>query len=212
MLNSDIPRHELFSVLQNKESCDGTPKRPENTTCRVSRKGDIPMSRIILMLALCWTCSSALANSPPPLDLGSDSDFSKQEWGRIEERMRLLNKISHLPSLLPLIMKKRDSLELTDAQIHALHDWRRKNYQKMVDTMNTIIQKRIELGRAAMRPTIDQQQLLALHDGIFTLQREVFLIRLSCRELVTSSFTEEQWSNFAFVAAEDPQIAGLLAQ
>ena len=170
------------------------------------------MNRIMPIIALCGTFSGASADSRPPLDLGSDGDFSRQQWDLVEERMQLLNSISYLPSLLPIIMKNRDSLELTDAQIHALHDWRRDNYQKMVDTMNTIIEKRIELGQAAMKPKVDQQQLLALQDEIFKLQREVFLIRLSCRELVTGSFTQEQWSNFAFIAAEDPQIAGLLDQ
>ena len=63
-----------------------------------------------------------------------------------------------------------------------------------------------------MQPTIDRRQLLALQDESFRLQREAFLVRPSCRELLTSGSTQEQWSDFALIAAEDPQIAGPLDQ
>jgi hypothetical protein len=126
--------------------------------------------------------------------------------------MVLLNKISYLPALLPIIMKNRHALELTDAQVDAFRDWRRKDYQDMVDTMNLIIQKRIGLSQRAVEPEVSAEDLIAIQDEIFTLQRRLFALRLSCRELVTSTFTEDQWSDFAFIAAEDPQMAGLFMQ
>ena len=101
------------------------------------------MNRSMPIVALCRAVSGASADFRPPLYLGSDSDLSRQQRDLVEERMQLLNSSSYLPSRLPINMNNRDSLELTGAQIKALHDWRRDNYQKMVDAMNTIIEKRI---------------------------------------------------------------------
>ena len=147
-----------------------------------------------------------------PDDLNKKWDFSNEEWQMVANRMALLNNISYLPSLLPVIMKNREALGLTGKQVRTLRDWRKKNYQKMVSIMNTIISKRIVLSQQAVNPTISQSQLIHLQDELFKLHREVFLIRLSCRELVTNSFSEEQWENFEFIAADDPKIAGLLGQ
>ncbi len=140
------------------------------------------------------------------------SGLSNEDWQLIESRMALLNNISYLPSLLPVIMQNRHSLELTQQQIASLRQWRKENYQRMVEIMNTIIAKRIVLAQRAVDPDVNQDELIVLQDELFRLQRQVFRIRLSCRELVTGTFTEEQWSNFAFIAAEDPKIAGLIGQ
>lgn len=144
--------------------------------------------------------------------IAQHAELSPQEWRQIEDRMALLNNISYLPSLLPIIMQNRDSLELTREQVDSLRQWRKHNYQRMVNVMNTIITRRIALAQRAVDPETTPEQLTALQDELFALQREVFEIRLSCRQLVTESFTEEQWANFAFVAAEDPKIAGLFNQ
>jgi len=144
--------------------------------------------------------------------MGQQAELSDPDWQLIESRMALLNNISHLPSLLPIIMQNRHSLQLTKRQIESLQQWRKDNYQRMVDVMNTIIAKRIVLAQRAVDPQVEQEQLITLQDELLQLQREVFLVRLSCRELVTGTFTEEQWSNFAFIAAEDPKISGLIGQ
>jgi len=144
--------------------------------------------------------------------MAQQAALSGPDWQLIESRMALLNNISYLPSLLPVIMRNRHSLELTEGQIASLRQWRKENYQHMVDVMNTIIAKRIVLAQRAVDPEVEQGELITLQDELFRLQRQVFLIRLSCRELVTGTFTEEQWSNFAFIAVEDPKISGLIGQ
>jgi len=168
------------------------------------------MQRLLASIVLVCLALPAAAADIEPLD--SRTALSPQTWDLLRARMRLLNNISYLPSLLPVIMNNRDSLELTPEQMTAFRDWRRKNYQAMVDKMNTIIEKRILLSQHAVRPETGPEELIAMQDEIFELQREVFRIRLSCRQLITRTFTEEQWSNFAFIAADDPQIAGLFAQ
>jgi len=173
------------------------------------------MGRMLLGLLLGWFAGigAALADHDDlNRRMAHKQELSHQDWGVMENRLALLNNISYLPSLLPIIMQNRDSLELTKGQVASLRQWRRENYQRMVNTMNTIITKRILLAQKAVDPETDPQQLVVLQDELFRLQREVFMIRLSCRQLITESFTQEQWANFAFVAAEDPKFAGLMAQ
>ena len=156
-------------------------------------------------------CLSVVANAAGIESLGAKEPLSPQEWDLLRQRMMLLNNISYLPSLLPVIMKNRGSLELTKEQVTAFRDWRRNNYQQMVSLMNTIIEKRIVLSQRAVQPSVTQDDLVTLQEEIFQLQRKVFRIRLSCRELVASTFTDEQWSDFAFIAADNPQLSGLFA-
>ena len=169
---------------------------------------------ILILAVLVWVnpVGAEPLDLSPSTGLAQQRDFTDGEWQLIRARLALLNNISYLPSLLPVIMKNREALGLTKAQVQSLRGWRKRNYQTMVNTMNTIIEKRIVLAQLAVDPSVNQVLLIELQDEIFKLQREVFLIRLSCRDIVTSTFTEEQWDNFAFIAADDPKIAGLLGQ
>jgi len=166
--------------------------------------------RYFNLILICCLSLSAVAAEPE--NLRSDKPLSPETWEHLRERLVLLNNISYLPTLLPIIMKNRHALELNEAQVSAFREWRRNHYQDMVDTMNEIIRKRIALTQSAVEPEVSAEALFAMQDEIFTLQRKLFELRLSCRELVTSTFTDEQWSNFAFIAAEDPQIAGLFVR
>jgi hypothetical protein len=167
------------------------------------------MQLFVLILSLSLSCSTLAA---APESAVPAKETSPETWEMLRERMLLLNNISYLPSLLPVIMKNRHALELTQSQVAAFRQWRSEHYQEMEATMNVIIEKRIALSQAAVQPDIPASALIAMQDDIFVLQRKLFQLRLSCRELVTGTFTDEQWSNLAFVAAEDPQIAGLLIQ
>ena len=53
---------------------------------------------------------------------------------------------------------------------------------------------------------------IVLQSEIQELQRQLLTIKLSCRELVTTSFTDAQWENFAFVVADNPKFASLVSQ
>jgi hypothetical protein len=82
----------------------------------------------------------------------------------------------------------------------------------MVNVMNEIIDKSVQFRVAALSPDISSDQLYVLQSDIQELQRQLLKIKLSCRELVTTSFTETQWDNFAFVVADNPKLASLMSQ
>jgi len=78
--------------------------------------------------------------------------------------------------------------------------------------MNEIIEKSVQFRVAALSPEITSDHLYVIQSEIQDLQRELLKIKLSCRELVTTSFTDEQWVNFAFVVADNPKLASLMSQ
>ena len=122
----------------------------------------------------------------------------------------MLDKIAYLPSLLPVIMKHRDTLELTDEQIAAFRQWRKLHYQDMVDLMNEIIQSRITLSKASLEVGLSSDNILAKQQEIFRLQERLLRIRLSCRNLIVETFSADQWDNLAFILEDYPRYAGFL--
>jgi hypothetical protein len=143
-------------------------------------------------------------------DYSQQAPLNDQQWNTLRGQVNLLDKVAYLPSLLPVIMRHRDSLELSDAQVSAFREWRRIHYQEMVDLMNEIIQRRITLSKASLDHNVADDQLLAEQKTIFTLQEKLMRLRLSCRELLTTTFSPSQWDNFAFILEEYPKYAGLL--
>lgn len=138
----------------------------------------------------------------------SGHDLSDREWLVIKNRVELLDELNFMPTLLPTILRNRDVLGLTDQQIRSFRDWRKHNYVNMVDVMNTIIKQRIEFKKAALNPIITADELRHRQREILQLQTQLLDIKLSCRKIVVESFTEEQWDNFAFIAADHPKLAG----
>ena len=63
--------------------------------------------------------------------LSQTAPLTGSQWDTLRERVNLLDKIAFLPSLLPVIMKNRDALELSDTQVAAFQEWRKRHYQKM---------------------------------------------------------------------------------
>jgi hypothetical protein len=164
------------------------------------------------MVALGLLAASAGADplTAPPDQLTQTQPLTAEQWDALRERVGLLDKIAHLPSLLPVVMKNRDALELTPEQVAAFQHWRRTDYQRMVDLMNDIIQRRIALSQATLDPAVSSAEILEKQAEIFELQRALIALRLSCRELIVSSFTPAQWDNLAFILEEYPRYAGLL--
>jgi hypothetical protein len=80
----------------------------------------------------------------------------------------------------------------------------------MVNIMNKIIEKMVEFRVESLSPGITGDQLLASQSEIQKLQRQLLKIKLSCRELVMTTFTDQQWENFAFVIADNPRLASLM--
>jgi hypothetical protein len=138
------------------------------------------------------------------------SPLTDSQWNMVRERVGLLDKIAYLPSLLPVIMKHRDTLELTDEQITTFRQWRKLHYQEMVDLMNEIIQRRFKLSKASLAVSLSSDDIFAKQQEIFRLQEQLLRIRLSCRNLIVQTFSPDQWDNLAFILEDYPRYAGFL--
>ena len=142
----------------------------------------------------------------------SDHPLSPEDWKEIMEKVVLLEDSGLLPTLLPVIMRNRDTLQLTDDQLAAFRVWRKTNYTNVINIMSEILEKKVQFRVEALSPSVSGDHLIALQAEIQELQQVLLKLKLSCRELVMTTFTEEQWENFAFVVADDPKLASLLSQ
>jgi hypothetical protein len=164
------------------------------------------MKYLGLFLAFFFVCATAFAkhNSSHPL--------STEEWEDVMEKVALLEGSGLMPTLLPVIMRNSDALQLTDKQLDSFRAWRKDNYTNMVNVMNEIIEKMVEFRVESLSPGVTDDQLLAYQSEIQGLQRRLLKTKLSCRELIMTTFTDEQWDNFAFVISDDPRLASLMPQ
>ena len=167
--------------------------------------GVIGMKYLVLLSAFFLICSTAVAKH------NSDHPLTDQDWKEVMDKVVLLEDSGLMPTLLPVIMRNRDTLELTDQQVSTFRAWRKKNYTRMVNVMNEIIEKSVQFRVAALSPDITSSQLYILQSEIQELQRQLLKIKLSCRELIITSFTDQQWENFAFVVADNPKLASLMS-
>jgi len=151
-------------------------------------------------------CTTALAKH------NSDHPLSTEDWNEVKEKVELLEPSGLMPTLLPVIMSNRDALQLTDEQVSAFRAWRKQNYTNMVNIMNEIIEKMVDFRVKSLSPDTTGDQLLALQSDIQELQVQLLKMKLSCRELIMTTFTDEQWDNFAFIVADNPKLAGLITQ
>lgn len=158
------------------------------------------------LIVLC----SLVAAVAPAANLTQPTPLTDTEWDDVRKRVGLLDKVSFIPSLLPVIMRHRDDLELTEEQEAMLRGWRKDNYQRMVDVMNEIIERRIALAKSALHSDVAKAELSQTQVEILRLQQELLTIRLSCRELVTATFSPAQWNNLAFILEDYPEFAGLM--
>ena len=161
--------------------------------------------KFFLIIVITTVTFSAAAS-----DLSQPQPLSDTEWDKVRSRVVLLDRVSYIPSLLPVIMKHREALGLSDEQKAAFRSWRKKNYQRMINIMNDVVTRRIELSKAALDPTVTSNELIRQQQEILQLQQELLVVRLSCRKLMVETFSTEQWSSFAFILEEYPNFAGLL--
>lgn len=167
----------------------------------------IHVGAVIALLASLAAPTGALAKG-----LGDPSPLSDAQWAVLQERIALLDKIAYIPSLLPVVMRHRDSLDLSDEQVEAFREWRRTSYPEMVELMNAIIAGRIDLSEAALDGGVSSEAMLARQQAIFVLQERLLRLRLGCRDLIVLTFTPEQRENLAFILEDYPQYAGLLGE
>ena len=139
--------------------------------------------------------------------------ITAEAWKAMVDQVHLIEgSTALLPSLLPFIMENRELLQLTPKQTKSFRQWRKNNYTNMVDMMNEIIALKIQFRSESMSPEVTEDYLKAIQSKIHEQQQALLKIRLSCRHIVMSSFTDEQWDDFAFVASEHPAYASLLIQ
>jgi hypothetical protein len=142
----------------------------------------------------------------------SDHPLSAEDWKAVMNKVDLLEPSGLMPMLMPIIMLNRDALQLTDEQVNVFRTWRKNNYTHMVNVMNEIIEKMVQFRIDSLSPDVSNKYLLASQSEIQELQRQLLKIKLSCRELIITTFTDEQWENFAFVVADNPKLASLVSQ
>jgi len=159
-----------------------------------------------LLVALLLLGTSAQANH------NSNHPLSDEDWKAVMSKVDLLEPSGLMPMLMPTIMINRDALQLTEEQVNAFRAWRKKNYTHMVNVMNEVIEKMVQFRVESLSPDVSNEHLLASQSEIQDLQRQLLNIKLSCRELIMTTFTDEQWDNFAFVVADNPKLASLMSQ
>ena len=164
------------------------------------------MKYIGIAMALCFFSAAALAKH------NSEHPLTPEDWKEVMEKVVLLEDSGLLPTLLPVIMRNKDTLQLTDDQINAFRAWRKANYTNVINIMHEILEKKVQFRVEALSPAVSGDHLTALQMEIQELQQQLLKLKLSCRELVMSTFTDEQWENFAFVVADNPKLASLLPQ
>jgi len=136
----------------------------------------------------------------------SDSDKPDSITGVSKNQMALLSQKAFMPTLLPIILKNRQQLELTEEQKNSFFQWRDTYYKQTIDIMAQIVQKHIAFKKLALKPEGTTAELLKIQQEIFDLHRKVLEMKLDCRERIVNTFTEEQWDNFNFILTEHPQI------
>ena len=57
---------------------------------------------------------------------------------------------------------------------------------------------------------VGNAELIHEQKVILQLQEELLSLKLSCRELIMTTFSPQQWSNLAFVLEDYPEFAGLM--
>mgnify|MGYP001828485156 CR=1 FL=1 len=140
----------------------------------------------------------------------SEHPLSAEDWKAVMGKVVLLEDSGLMPTLLPVIMRNGDALALTEEQLIKFRAWRKNNYTNMVNIMNDIIEKMVEFRVESLSPDTTNEKLLLYQSEIHGLQHRLLRLKLSCRELVMTTFTDEQWENFAFVIADNPKLASLM--
>lgn len=154
-------------------------------------------SLLLIFSLLCQTVYS---------DDTQNMDKADPITGVSKNQMALLGQKSFMPTLLPIILKNRQQLELTEEQTKSFFEWRDAYYKQTIDIMSVIVQKHIAFKKLSLKPEGTTEELLKLQQEIFDLQRKVLEMKLNCRERIINTFTEEQWDNFNFILSEHPTI------
>ena len=159
------------------------------------------------LLAICICLSGPVRASHT-----SAHPLNQEQWQEVMQNVTLLDEAVLIPSLLPIIMRNKHALQLSRMQLERLYEWRAEHYGNMVNLMNQVIEMKVQFGIEALSTDVKATHLMELQQQLQAKQRELLRIRLSCREIVIQTFSEEQWENLEFIAADDPRLASLFSQ
>lgn len=140
----------------------------------------------------------------------SDDRFSVEKMKELKEQLSLLEGKAFMPTILPVIMKNKEALQLTKEQEEHFVHWRKDHLKNVLSTMTSIIEKHIQFKKMSLNPDITSEELLGLQSEIFELQKSVLKLKLECREHLVHSFSQEQWDDFSFILSEHPALASFL--
>ena len=164
------------------------------------------MKSVGVLVALFFFVTAAYAQHD------TNHPLTDEDWKEVTKEVNLLEPSGLMPMLMPTIMLNRDALQLTDEQVNTFRAWRKNNYTHMVNIMNEIIGKMVQFRSESLSPDVSDEHLLASQSEIQDLQRQLLKIKLSCRQLIMTTFTDEQWENFAFIVSDNPKLASLMSQ
>lgn len=156
----------------------------------------------LLSSFLCFSVSASEFDDRIPTQAEIEA-FEEIDWAVAFSRMKKLSQIGFHPFLMPLLMRNRDFIELTDEQLGIFKDWRHKNRVPLLHTMDKIIYERSLFTKLSLSPNTSEDTLIAKQKVIFKLHQKVLNYQLSCRRNILDTFTEEQWDNFRFVLTEN---------
>ena len=145
---------------------------------------------------LCCMCGLAILVSSNVYSKGLSGN------GELEQKLLLLDKISYHPSLLPLIMRNLDYLDLMPEQQQRIYNWRKTNAPEMLGKMRELALGRIEFIDLSLKSESSKEALIQKQQQLFRLQEEVLTYKLACRQNILDTFTEEQWDTLLFILAE----------
>jgi hypothetical protein len=128
----------------------------------------------------------------------------------LRQQVNRPEKITDLPGLFPVITIHRDMPELSDPQVSHFREWRQQHYAGVLDFMNEIIKRRVDLREVMLDAQVDPEGLPAKPGEVCSLQEAVFRMRLSCREIIVRSFPPSHRDGPAFALEDCPAYAGLL--
>lgn len=153
-----------------------------------------------------------LPYSPGMARHDSNHPLSEEEWREVMEKVTLLDDTVFIPSLLPTIMTNKHALNLTATQLQRLIAWRKQHYVPMINTMNKIIELKVQFRIESLSKKIDDAHLIAFQKDILQLQQELLKTRLSCRKILIETFTDEQWDNLEFIVSNNEKLASFISQ
>ena len=137
-------------------------------------------------------------------------DPAEEDWLVAKDKINLQDELTYLPTLLPIIMKHHNTLQLTNRQVSLLHAWRQKHYLNMMVIRNEIIREQLNFKKAERDITTSRNTFYDIQNTILSLQQDLLKIKQSYRKVMIHCLTPEQWDNLVLILDDNPSIASVI--